>query len=147
MLTSLDAANVHKAWLNAQVWTETFEAEIPMDTLQPPSEPGYYLDALRCVILPREDEYTRRDRDINVQCDYQIDTFLAAHAKAMTPERIYNQAHKIVLKLLQTPNALAGGFIVGVRRTIWLPDKLQGERIFGTVITVDLSCDEQMEIE
>lgn len=137
MVTSLAFAEVLKAWLNSEDWVETFTAEIPVD-LSPPPDAEYFTSALRCIVLPREDEYSRISRDPGLAGEYQIDAFLAAHVDHMSAVRIYNQAHAIVKKLLKTPGALTDGFTQGVRRALWLPNHLQDKRIFGTVITVEL---------
>jgi hypothetical protein len=137
--SSLDFAEVTKAWLNSELWDETFVAEIPVD-LQPPSDPAYYTDALRCIVLPREDEYSRPTRDPKIQGDYTIDAFFAAHVDFLPAATIYGLAHSVVSRFTEMPFAIDGGFINGVRRVIWLPATLQDKRIFGTVISIDLQA-------
>jgi hypothetical protein len=137
MDTSLSFAEVHKAYLNTETWSQAFTAEIPAD-LQPPADPSYYTDKIVAIVLPREDEYTRITRDIAIAGDYSIDTFLASHVDFKSPQEMYDLAHEIVKRFLKQPFAIDGGHITSVSRAIWLPNHLQSKNIFGTVITVDL---------
>lgn len=140
MINCLDAAEVHKGWLNSISWPQSFTAEIPED-LQPPADPSYYAGALRCIVLPREDEYVRKTRDAVAGGVFDIDTFLAVHLDTMPARDVNEVAHAIVQKLIEVPAALDCGFIQGVRRVLWLPDHLQDKRIFGTVVTVTIDMD------
>ncbi len=135
--SSLAYADLLTTYLNGQSWTQTFTAERP-ESLEPPAEPSYYVDALRCIVIPREDEYERIDRDITVAGEYQLDAFLACHVDFLSSALVYAQAHAFVRKFLKNPQALEGGFITAVRRTLWLPTTLSDKKIFGTVVTVEL---------
>lgn len=143
MITSLAAADVFTAWLNSETWPETFTAERPED-LQPPSEVDYYTAELRCIVLPREDAYSRKTRDPVPSGLYEIDAFLACHVDTVAAEDVYAVAHEIVSRLLDQPTVLSCGFVQEVNRVLWLPDHLQNKRIFGTVVTASIDAHHEL---